>query len=90
MTYSYLYFTTNRLFCQKIILNNMYSNFLNFSYDSTTQTATIFSKFLKIPLVKLKKICYYKCVAGVAEWQTHQTQNLTGATSCEFESRHQH
>ena len=22
--------------------------------------------------------------AGVAEWQTHQTQNLTGATSCRF------
>ncbi len=24
--------------------------------------------------------------AGVAEWQTHQTQNLTGATSCRFKS----
>ena len=26
----------------------------------------------------------------MAEWQTQQTQNLPGATSCEFESRHQH
>ena len=24
--------------------------------------------------------------ADVAEWQTHQTQNLTGATSCRFKS----
>ena len=30
-----------------------------------------------------------KC-AGVAEWQTHQTQNLTGATSCRFESGCRH
>ena len=28
--------------------------------------------------------------AGMAEWQTHQTQNLTGVTSCEFESRCRH
>ena len=28
--------------------------------------------------------------AGVAEWQTHQTQNLTGATSCGFKSRLRH
>ena len=26
--------------------------------------------------------------ADVAEWQTHQTQNLTGATSCGFKSHH--
>ena len=25
-----------------------------------------------------------------AEWQTHQTQNLTGATSCRFESGCRH
>ena len=30
----------------------------------------------------------FKRVAGVAEWQTHQTQNLTGATSCRFKSGH--
>ena len=28
--------------------------------------------------------------AGVAEWQTHQTQNLTGATSCRFKSGRRH
>ncbi len=28
--------------------------------------------------------------ADVAEWQTHQTQNLTGATSCGFKSHHPH
>ena len=28
--------------------------------------------------------------AGVAEWQTHQTQNLTGATPCRFKSGHRH
>ena len=28
--------------------------------------------------------------AAVAEWQTQQTQNLPGATSCEFESRLRH
>lgn len=28
--------------------------------------------------------------ADVAEWQTHQTQNLTRATSCGFKSRHPH
>ena len=32
----------------------------------------------------------YLSVAGVAEWQTHQTQNLTGATSCRFESGCRH
>ena len=26
----------------------------------------------------------------MAEWQTHQTQNLTGATSCRFESGCRH
>lgn len=34
----------------------------------------------------LKKLGY----ADVAEWQTHQTQNLTVATSCGFKSRHRH
>ena len=34
-------------------------------------------------------ILLQKC-AGVAEWQTHQTQNLTGATSCRFESGCRH
>ena len=39
-----------------------------------------------------KKLKYSFCydnitfVAGVAEWQTHQTQNLTVATSCGFKS----
>ena len=28
--------------------------------------------------------------AGVAEWQTQQTQNLPGVTSCGFKSRHLH
>ncbi len=28
--------------------------------------------------------------AGVAEWQTHQTQNLAMATSCGFKSRLRH
>ncbi len=28
--------------------------------------------------------------ADVAEWQTHQTQNLTKVTSCGFKSRHPH
>lgn len=32
----------------------------------------------------------YLSVAGVAEWQTHQTQNLTGATPCRFKSGHRH
>lgn len=34
----------------------------------------------------LKKLGY----ADVAEWQTHQTQNLTGATSCRFKSGRRH
>lgn len=34
----------------------------------------------------LKKLGY----ADVAEWQTHQTQNLTGATSCRFKSGCRH
>ena len=29
-------------------------------------------------------------IAGVAEWQTQQTQNLPGATSCRFKSGHRH
>ena len=29
-------------------------------------------------------------IAGVAEWQTQQTQNLPGATSCRFESGCRH
>ena len=28
--------------------------------------------------------------ADVAEWQTHKTQNLAGATSCGFKSHHPH
>lgn len=34
----------------------------------------------------LKKPVY----ADVAEWQTHKTQNLAGATSCGFKSHHPH
>ena len=31
-----------------------------------------------------------KSLAGVAEWQTRQTQNLLFERVCEFESRHRH
>ena len=34
--------------------------------------------------------CRYDIQAGVAEWQTQQTQNLPGATSCRFKSGHRH
>ena len=33
---------------------------------------------------------YFKLNADVAEWQTHKTQNLAGATSCGFKSHHPH
>lgn len=39
---------------------------------------------------KLKKLTLFLPHADVAEWQTHQTQNLTGVTSCGFKSRHPH
>ena len=55
------------------------------------------TKVRKILSYKLKKvfICdriqrYLKNFAGVAEWQTQQTQNLSRATSCGFDSHHQH
>ena len=30
---------------------------------------------------------HFAALARVAEWQTQQTQNLPGATPCEFDSR---
>lgn len=37
------------------------------------------------------RVCYnHNRLADVAEWQTHQTQNLAVVTSCGFKSHHPH
>lgn len=48
-----------------------------------------------LTVIGLTVIIYFvvrKCPAhaDVAEWQTHKTQNLAGATSCGFKSHHPH
>ena len=40
--------------------------------------------------LRLCSVLPYVRLAGVAKWQTHQTQNLAVATPCGFDSRPRH